>query len=393
MAHYKKFNRAACGHMFKHYERAKDENGEYIKFGNQDIDINKTHLNYNLGPIQRNGQGAFVKERCSEVKMQKRADVNVMCSWVVTVPKEIQADETERFFRETYKFLSDRYGKENVVSAYVHMDETTPHIHFAFVPVVEDKKKNILKVSAKEAVTRKDLDMFHQHLSKYMEKIFGRDIGVLNEATKEGNKSIEELKNGTAKKEYEALKQQTEKIKAANEKQVEKLQKGNDDIEILEDKKRGIEDEIMVLETTFKGKQMMAEKLNEIKPTKDLFGNIKNITIEDIENLKKMAVTTSRYRTALNRANQEIERLRKDNGELKSKVPALKSRMAQAEKEKTLTEENKGLRERTERIDEYISRMPESMWAEFKKIIDEVKEERRQSHAREKDDRGYEIGD
>ena len=161
MAHCKKFTRAACGHMFKHYERAKDENGEYIKFGNQDIVQDKTHLNYNLAPIQRNGQGNFVKERCSEVKMQNRADVNVMCSWVVTAPKEIREEELNTFFKETYKFLSERYGKENVVSAYVHMDETTPHIHFAFVPVVMDKKKNILKVSAKEAIDKKELSIFH----------------------------------------------------------------------------------------------------------------------------------------------------------------------------------------------------------------------------------------
>ena len=177
MAHCKKFTKAACGHMFAHYERKKDENGEYIKFGNQEIDISQSHLNYNLAPERIDGQGNFVKERCSEVKLQNRADVNVMCSWVVTLPKEIDEDEREKFFKETYKFLSERYGKENVVSAYVHMDETTPHIHFAFVPVVMDKKKNILKVSAKEAIDKKELQVFHNDLSAYMEKIFGRDVG------------------------------------------------------------------------------------------------------------------------------------------------------------------------------------------------------------------------
>jgi hypothetical protein len=225
--------------MWKHYERAKDENGEYIKFGSPDIDLSKTHLNYNLGPKHMNGQGGFVRERCSEVKMQKRADVNVMCSWVVTAPSGIKNndEEREKFFRETYNFLSDRYGKDNVISAYVHMDEITPHMHFAFVPVVEDKKKNILKVSAKEAVTKKDLEMFHQHFSKYMENIFGRDIGVLNEATKEGNKSIKELKSGTAKKELDEIKQQAEEIKAESENQVERVQKASEAIKTLESKK------------------------------------------------------------------------------------------------------------------------------------------------------------
>lgn len=50
MANAQKYTRAACGHLAAHYERKKDEKGEYIKFGNQDIDPQKTHLNYNLAP-------------------------------------------------------------------------------------------------------------------------------------------------------------------------------------------------------------------------------------------------------------------------------------------------------------------------------------------------------
>ena len=46
MANAQKYTRAACGHLAAHYERRKDEKGEYVKFGNQDIDPQKTHLNY-----------------------------------------------------------------------------------------------------------------------------------------------------------------------------------------------------------------------------------------------------------------------------------------------------------------------------------------------------------
>ena len=76
-------------------------------------------------------------------------------------------------------------AKENVISAYVHFDEVTPHMHYAFVPVVEDKKKGGYKLSAKEAITREDLRTFHKDLSNHMERVFGRDVGILNEATKE----------------------------------------------------------------------------------------------------------------------------------------------------------------------------------------------------------------
>lgn len=74
------------------------------------------------------------------------------------------------------------------------MDETSPHIHYAFVPVVTDKKKGIPKLSAKERITRKDLNTFHKDLTKHMTVVFGKNIGILNGATVGGNKTIKQLK-------------------------------------------------------------------------------------------------------------------------------------------------------------------------------------------------------
>ena len=83
MAHFAKYTAAAAGHLSKHYERAKDEKGEYIKFGNKDIDTDRTPENYNLAPDREGGQQAFIKQRLSEVKLQKRDDVKTLCDWVV----------------------------------------------------------------------------------------------------------------------------------------------------------------------------------------------------------------------------------------------------------------------------------------------------------------------
>ncbi len=206
-----KFTRGSIGSLTRHYERYKKD-GEYIRFGNQDIDTERTRLNYNLA--EEKNQLEFIKKRTSEVRCLNRKDVNVMTSWVVTLPEKIKTDEEQKlFFKETYKFLENKYGKENVISSFVHLDETTPHMHFAFIPVVRDKKRGDLKVSAKECITKYDLKKFHPELENHMEKVFGRDIGILNEKTKEGNKAIDELKRGTAKKELEALKSDLEDFK------------------------------------------------------------------------------------------------------------------------------------------------------------------------------------
>lgn len=307
MAHVMKFTKASCGHMFAHFDRR----AEHIS--NENLDRTRTHLNYNLATHQTMDQGEFVRKRCAEVRCQNRKDVNVMVSWVVTAPKDLPANEQRAFFEASYDFLKNRYGLENVVSAYVHMDEVTPHMHFAFVPVVEDKKRGGYKLSAKEAVTREDLRTFHKDLSDHMERVFGRDIGILNEATKEGNKSIEELKRQTA----------TERLREANEKAAQIVSKARErvkvveqDIQALEGKKAALEGEIEALEVKLQGRQLQIREVMEIKPEyeKGLFGSVKGIkgvTVSDIENLKATAIKGLEARDRLEKLTFEYERVKK----------------------------------------------------------------------------------
>lgn len=70
MANAQKYTRAACGHLAAHYERRKDEKGEYVKFGNQDIDPQKTHLNYNLAPRRGLEQIDFIRQRTTEARIK-----------------------------------------------------------------------------------------------------------------------------------------------------------------------------------------------------------------------------------------------------------------------------------------------------------------------------------
>lgn len=214
MANVLKATKGAVGHLCKHFERGLDSTGKLVKFGNQNIDSNKSHLNYNLAPQRNISQGEFIKQRCSEVYCLKRKDVNVMCSWVVTMPKDLPKHLEQDFFKETYKFLSERYGKENIISAYVHKDEVTPHLHFAFVPVTYDKRKDRYKVSAYEVINKTELQRFHPELQKHLENVLGCPVNILNEATKEGNKSIEELKRGTAQQRAAELKSAIAELQA-----------------------------------------------------------------------------------------------------------------------------------------------------------------------------------
>jgi hypothetical protein len=205
-----KYARSAVGQLCQHYERKKLPDGGYVKFGNEDIDTTQSHLNYNLAPERK--QIDFINQRCSEVKCMNRKDVNVMVSWVVTLPKDFPQERSREFFEQAYRFLNERYGGEqNVISAYVHLDETSPHMHYAFVPVVKDKKSGKDKVSAKECISKGDLLTFHKNLEKHLYRHFGFEVGVLNGATKSGNLSIKELKLQSS---VEALTKKETELKA-----------------------------------------------------------------------------------------------------------------------------------------------------------------------------------
>ena len=197
MANMQKYTRAAIGHMCKHYERGLDSKGELVKYHNQDIHTELSYLNYNLAEHdQPLPQLEFIQKRISALRCLNRKNVNVMISWVVTLPKEMNDksdDEKRKFFERTYEFLKERYGVENVISAYVHMDETQPHMHFAFTPVMYDVKKDRYKFNAKVVGSRKDLRTFHKDLDVYLEHELGYRTGVINGIT-ELNLSIQELK-------------------------------------------------------------------------------------------------------------------------------------------------------------------------------------------------------
>ncbi|MCM1382266.1 MAG: plasmid recombination protein, partial [Muribaculaceae bacterium] len=120
MAHVEKYTRGATGNMLAHYDRTKISSTSLI-------DLDRTLLNYNLAENdQPLTQLDFIHKRLSEIKVLNRKDVNVFCDWIVTAPQELSENEYADFFRETYKFLNERYGKENVISAYVHMDQSQP---------------------------------------------------------------------------------------------------------------------------------------------------------------------------------------------------------------------------------------------------------------------------
>jgi hypothetical protein len=180
MAHLKKNTRGAVPGLAVHFERKTDHHT------NKDIDVSKTYLNQELMADGSDMLSRF-NARLNDVYCMKRDDVKALATWIVTLPEELTEapyEQQSAFFEATTNFLNDRYGQENAVAAVVHYDETTPHLHYAFVPVVFDDKKARYKVSAKEVLTRHDLQTFHEDLDQHLKKELPfYEQGILNNKT------------------------------------------------------------------------------------------------------------------------------------------------------------------------------------------------------------------
>ena len=180
MAHLKKNTRGAVPGLAVHFERKTDHHT------NKEIDVSKTYLNQDLISDDSDMISRF-NERLNDVYCMKRDDVKALATWIVTLPEELSEapyEQQSAFFEATKQFLDNRYGQENAVAAVVHYDETTPHLHYAFVPVVFDAKKERYKVSAKEVLTRHDLQTFHDDLDQNLKAVLPfYEQGILNHKT------------------------------------------------------------------------------------------------------------------------------------------------------------------------------------------------------------------
>lgn len=182
MAHLEKLTKGSLHGLTIHVER------KSFKHSNKEIDIEKTHLNYSL--LQDNSDAMTrLSNRLENVYMLNRKNVNAACSWVVSLPVELNKNsenDKEKFFTEIHNFMTERYGGiENVLYSEVHNDESTPHLHFAFVPVVWDENKQRNKVSAKDVINRNELKIFHNELDKHLKNVIPGIYkgGILNEKT------------------------------------------------------------------------------------------------------------------------------------------------------------------------------------------------------------------
>ena len=198
-----KYKRENLKAVYRHNER-KNKN-----YSNKDIDKTKSYLNYALKEPKFNYEKEFDKIREKyDLKGQIKTVSNIVCEYVITSDndffKRIGEDETKRYFETAYKFVSEYkdLGEQYILSAKVHYDERSPHMHLLFLPVVHttDKKgNNIDKLACSEFWKAKD--SYRQLQNAFFEYMVsnGFDLkrGLPKEETNREHYTVKEYKNIT----------------------------------------------------------------------------------------------------------------------------------------------------------------------------------------------------
>ena len=198
-----KLTRVQAMGAYKHNER-KTRN-----HSNKNIDSTKTELNYYLKKNELSYIKEFdkIKEKY-DLKGQIRSNSNIMCEMVFTSDQKffdkIGYEESKRYFEESYKFICEykNLGEQNIISAVVHMDEDTPHMHLLFIPVIHtiDKQGNkIDKVCCRDFWKGKNSyrDLQNAYFKHISGKGFKLERGELVEVTNREHYSVQEYKRIT----------------------------------------------------------------------------------------------------------------------------------------------------------------------------------------------------
>ena len=152
--HLDKFKKDAVRGIQSHNNRERESHS------NPDIDYERSAGNYDLHEHAAPDYAGAVQNRIDDLLLVKavRHDAVHMCGLIVSSDSEffknLAPQETKRFFKESKAFLTEFVGEKNVISAMVHMDEKTPHMHFLHVPVTSDGRLNANKIYTRESLKK-----------------------------------------------------------------------------------------------------------------------------------------------------------------------------------------------------------------------------------------------
>ena len=213
-----------------HIERKTKSGKTFIP---QNADSTRTHLNREIlsfpdGIKDRNGA---IKNRLANAGLKRKIGKNQTTHLCIILSgshdqmmKIQQEGRLSEWTNANIRWLEDTFGKENLVSCVLHMDEKTPHLHATITPIVTTERKRREREGQKKYRTTKggprltaDDVMHRSMLTKYQDsygeamKAFGLERGVVGSVAKHiSNSTYYKQKMESIQENIEMLIQETE---------------------------------------------------------------------------------------------------------------------------------------------------------------------------------------
>lgn len=364
------FGKYKSGNVFGLQKHNQRENENY---SNIDIDKARRPLNYDLVNQEDINYLKRVKTIIEANRRSERAirkDATVYCECIISSDgaffENLTDDKQKEFFKSSLDYLKNRIGEEFIVSANVHLDETTPHMHVGFVPIIENS------LSAKKLIDRKFLREVQDQLPAYLKNI-GFDIQRGIEGSKRKHKDIKEFKKELDREVENKCKDinTMESHKNELESQIEQLEADLNKMTIEYNNATKILNE----------NRLAMYQIQEIKVEPIMFSSDKvKIDKNDFERLKDSALKAytqhNLYATVLHR----LEKLKQENQYYKSELE--ESRKYRAEDYNNFRYELNSLKKENERFGSEISKVNEILRSmskesriEFFKVQKEIEKE------------------
>lgn len=178
---------------------------------NPDIDKGKSKNNYDLTGLQDRTLKSLIKDRLKECGIDKvRKNGVTMVELLFTASHEffdnMSNQEIHSYFQKCYEFACQKYGRENIIAANIHLDEYTPHMHIELVPINKDNKLNAKSLfnhkleelqdqAHKEIFSKYNLERGNSHKEVKHISTLNLKIITLEQKVKEKQQELRELQN------------------------------------------------------------------------------------------------------------------------------------------------------------------------------------------------------
>ena len=154
----------SVGRICKHHERLKDEYKS-----NPDIDTKRVSMNYHIVEPKGSYRDMALAHIEQAGARRRKDSVVLQDCFVGGTPDWLKAKsygEQREYFNHAYQFFERNFGKENIISAVVHMDEATPHMHLCFVPITDKGRLSSKDIIGGPQGLVRWQDRFYEHMSQ-----------------------------------------------------------------------------------------------------------------------------------------------------------------------------------------------------------------------------------